>query len=147
MQNACFMSFCSSDILDNTVIASLSLFLNQQGLEHKDIHSSECCCAVNWAHWPTADLILLSLTVALLLPGPRRPCSRLTCLVTPCRLVLTSCITLAEPGVCFCFSLTLLSSKRMNKTISRVINLKKGRIKHVYTHHNQITPTLFSTGV
>lgn len=132
MQNACFLSFCSS-FWTTQVIASLSLYLNQQGLEHQDIHSSECCCAVNWAHWPTADLILLSLTVALLLPGPRRPCSRLTCLVTPCRLLLTSCITLAELGVCCCFLFTLISSKRMNRTISRVIILKRYNQTRLYS--------------
>ncbi|TNN33848.1 hypothetical protein EYF80_055983 [Liparis tanakae] len=77
--------------------------------------SSCCCCCCRRLHRPTADLILLSLTVALLLPGPRRPCSLWTCRRTPCRLVLTSCITEAEPGVdfffCFC---PLLTSGREN---------------------------------
>ena len=73
---------------------------------------------------PTAFLILLSLTVALLLPGPSRPCRRLTCLVTPRRLVLTMSITLALLGV-WCF-FTLLdfplptSVKHQSKIIEAV---------------------------
>lgn len=93
-------TFISSDILEKTTNRTFNTFLNNEHLR---------------GHWPTADLILLSLTVALLLPGPRRPCSRFTCLVTPCRFVLTSSITLAELGVC-CFLLwTLLLSKEVNK--------------------------------
>lgn len=81
-----------------------SHYLHMQG----EMHFNEC--EIQWADWPTADLILLSLTVALLLPEPRRPCSLLTCLVTPCRLVLTSSITVAELGVCCFFFFTLLTS-------------------------------------
>lgn len=63
---------------------------------------------------PTADLILLSLTVALLFPWPRRPCSLLTCLVTPCLLVLTRSITVVELGVWAFFFFTLLLSRIMH---------------------------------
>lgn len=78
---------------------------------------------IQQADWPTADLILLSLTVALLLPGPRRPCSLLTCLVTPCRLVLTSSITVAELGVCCCF-FTLVTSGRKHMAKRQAQNPK-----------------------